>query len=80
MNIRHLGTAYALIDPAHHVSEDALAIIVELQLQGEKLERASGIVNRAVSDCGGRPLISRSGRQILGVISNSHGGCESERE
>jgi hypothetical protein len=32
VNIRHLRAAYALVDPAHHVSEDALAVVVELQL------------------------------------------------
>ena len=34
LHVRHLGTADALIDPAHHVSQDALDVVVEFALHG----------------------------------------------
>src|SRR5690606_14473002 len=30
VDVRHLGTADALLDPAHHVAEDALRVVVQL--------------------------------------------------
>ena len=32
MDIRHLGAADALVDPAHHIAEDALAVVVDFLL------------------------------------------------
>ena len=32
VDIRHLGTADALIDPAHHVAENALGVVIQLLL------------------------------------------------
>src|SRR5690554_7876888 len=32
VDIRHLGAAYTLIDPAHHVAEDTLSVVVQLLL------------------------------------------------
>src|SRR5690606_4139390 len=32
VDVRHLGAAHALIDPAHHVAEDALHVVVDLVL------------------------------------------------
>jgi hypothetical protein len=31
-DVRHLGTADALVDPAHHIAEDALAVVVQFTL------------------------------------------------
>ena len=32
VDIRHLGTTDALIDPAHHVAQDTLGVVVKLLL------------------------------------------------
>src|SRR5690606_27416314 len=32
VDVRHLGTAYALVDPTHHIAEDALDVVVDLVL------------------------------------------------
>jgi hypothetical protein len=32
VDVGHLGAADALVDPAHHVAEDALGVVVELGL------------------------------------------------
>ena len=34
INIGNLGAAHTLIDPAHHVTQNTLSIIVELALYG----------------------------------------------
>ena len=34
MNIGNLGAAYPLVDPAYHVAEHALAIVIEFLLHG----------------------------------------------
>ena len=32
MNVRHFGTADTLVDPAHHVTQDALRIVIQFLL------------------------------------------------
>ncbi|MNP54004.1 hypothetical protein D3C76_1485280 [compost metagenome] len=32
VDVRHLGAADPLLDPAHHVTEDALAVVVQFRL------------------------------------------------
>ena len=32
VDVRHLGAAHALVDPAHHITEDALGVVVQLLL------------------------------------------------
>ena len=51
VDVRHLGAADALVDPAHHIAEDALAVVVELLLH---------VVRRPV-----RPVGERDGQQIV---------------
>ena len=56
VDVRHLGAADALIDPAHHVAEDALGVVVELLLDvlGRPATRsATGMVRMSSSERAG---------------------------
>ena len=36
MNVGHLGAAHALVNPAHHVAQNALGVVVEFLLLLER--------------------------------------------
>jgi len=36
MNVGHLGAADALVDPAHDIAQDALAVVVDLLLHASE--------------------------------------------
>ena len=48
VDVRHLGAAHALVDPAHHVAEDALGIVLDLaQALGPVERRDRAALRRA---------------------------------
>ena len=58
VDVGHLGAAHALVDPAHHVAQDALRVVVELLLA---LGRRSSRASAATGTSAGRPAaLSRS--------------------
>ena len=50
VDVRHFGTADALVDPAHHVAQNALAVVVQFLLH---------VIGRPV-----RPVRQRDGQQV----------------
>ena len=58
VDVGHLGAADALVDPAHHVAEDALRVVVELRAGPPRAtsstRSATGIVRMSSSEARGR--------------------------
>ncbi len=50
VDIRHLRAAHALVDPAHHIAENALAVVVELLL--DRVRRPVRLRNRDGQEVG----------------------------
>jgi hypothetical protein len=57
VDVRHLGAADALVDPAHHIAEDALRVVVELALDvlGRPVPRRRQRDGQDVVDIGAPP-------------------------
>ena len=82
INVRHFGTANALIHPAHHIAQNALRVIVEFRLHigGRPIGIARQRYGQNIIQLGARAalgdfILPRGNADLMVMQRMQSGGC-----